>query len=341
MAFKNFWQKKQQKPRHEDLKFISLAPLEIHDDFVQACIERELSSLVQDILQPYIFEDARFDHVYDYGLKGLFEQTHSLHDVLMQAMMGQDVLVHQVYVQSGFGPHCVLMMGSREEIEEKLAPLKKDYLLDVRKSICMQKIYSLTDMALLKLCYRSLGYAYNRQERMNELDAKMILKMKGFHALFTAPRNDEEEAIALANRQRLRENFKEILEGRAGIIDREDDIGLLNANTGSGQMFKQVLEMIFQEIARILRIPITRLLGRAPQGMNATGESDALNYDMTLDSIRSGWLEPFLKLMGQEYQKVDKIDVAYLKQIAEMHILLGLPLAERFKNKIKALGEEL
>lgn len=310
----------------------------ISEDFVNACIQRELSSLADDILQPYIFE-GQFDNVYPYDLRGLCKRTKTIKDIIVQAMFGVDQIVNKIKIRYSGVDRVNLFTGEPDAILKDLKELLPGAEIKILSSVVFEKIYSQTDIDLLKLCFRSLGSIYNRQERVNYLDSKLIFKVKGLHSIFTAPKNHEEELVASLNREKLIANFSEILNGSAGIIDADDDIGLVGG--GTADSFKSNLDISFQEIARILRIPATRLLGRSPDGMNATGESDALNYDMTLDSIRSGWLEPFLKLLDQGYEKVDKIDVDYIKKVAEMHVLFDIPLSAKLRSRIIALGEEM
>lgn len=312
------------------------------EDFIQACLRRDLGALVEDILQPYIFnEKDRMDNVYGYDLRAVRQKSSNIRDVLLAAMLGEDVIVSKVHLFNSLAQKDYLFIGDPNEQRKLLSEIYGENL-EIIKTIVVEHIFSAYDVQLLLLCYSALAHAYNRQNKINKLDSKMIFKMKGFHAIFTQPKNDEEEGVAIENRKRLIANFEEILNGTGGVIDAEDSIGLVS---GSAQNAEQSLlssiQIIYQEIARILRIPLTRLLGRAPQGMNATGESDALNYDMTLDIYRSLWLEPALKLLGIEYKKVDKIDIAYLRSVIDMHLLTETPISDVLRAKIAALGEEL
>lgn len=317
------------------------ATLTVDDEFIQACLLRDLDALAGDVLQPYIFDDkGQFDNAYDYDKRAIYEKSVSIKDVLIQAMLGQDVIVNKVRIKNELSQRDYLFMGSPEEQREQLELAYGDGF-EVLQSVVFEQIYSPQDIQLLLMCYRALGHAYRRQEKINRLDEKMILKMKGFHAIFTQPRNDEEEGVAIENRKRLIANFEEILTGVGGIIDSEDSIGLVGGSQSAEKSLSEAINIIYQEIARILRIPLTRLLGRAPQGMNSTGESDAFNYDMTLDVYRSLWLEPAMKLLDIAYKKVDKIDIPYLKQIIELHILADMPFSDQLRNKIAALGVDL
>ena len=341
MGLFDFFAKKEKNLGAFNEKKITAA-INLDHDFVEACLRRDLNALTDDVLQPYIFDEKnRLDNVYDYHLRIANDKSCNIRDILTIAMMGQDVVVNKIQIANALAQRHYLFIGDPSDQREQLRQIYGENFR-ILKTIVFESIFSAQDIQLLLLCYTALAHAYNRQSKINKVDAKMILKMKGFHAIFTQPRNDEEEAVAIENRKRLISNFEEILNGSGGIIDAEDSIGLVS---GSGQNAEQALalsvEIIYQEIARILRIPMTRLLGRAPQGMNATGESDALNYDMTLDTYRSAWLEPALKLLHIGYQKVDKIDIDYLRSVIDMHLLTQTPITPNLRKKIIALGEEL
>lgn len=47
-------------------------------------------------------------------------------------------------------------------------------------------------------------------------------------------------------------------------------------------------------VAAIAGMPVTKLMGTPPKGMNATGEGDAENYQQTLESIQTNDLDPLL-----------------------------------------------
>ncbi|MBK8199222.1 MAG: DUF1073 domain-containing protein [Acidobacteria bacterium] len=55
---------------------------------------------------------------------------------------------------------------------------------------------------------------------------------------------------------------------------------------------KDIVEIQHALVAAAADIPITRLLGRSPAGMNATGESDMLNYFAMLTAIQESTLSP-------------------------------------------------
>lgn len=57
---------------------------------------------------------------------------------------------------------------------------------------------------------------------------------------------------------------------------------------------KDVYESMCLDLAGASRIPVTKLFGRSPAGMNATGESDLRNYYDYIDSLRENLLKPII-----------------------------------------------
>ncbi|MGL4525038.1 MAG: anti-CBASS protein Acb1 family protein [Spirochaetia bacterium] len=308
--------------------------------FVDANIMREVSSIVDDILEPYIVNDKKMDmveNVYELGMQNIYSASLSLRDILMLAFKGEDVVVHRVTLRNIIEKDYFFVgdldkEGLLELGKEKYKPLK---------SIVFEKLISMEELSILRLCFQALWYAYQRQSRSNKVDAKVIFKMKGFHATFTAPRDDHEAAVMEDTRKQIQDNYNKILTGNGGVIDADDDFGLLSSNTDASSSIKAIVDMIYLEIARILKVPVTRLVGRSPEGMNATGEGDAKNYEKTLDKYRTLWLEPFLKIAGVEYKVVDRADVDDLQKVIDMHIALGIEPSEELVSKIRAIGDSL
>lgn len=57
----------------------------------------------------------------------------------------------------------------------------------------------------------------------------------------------------------------------------------------------EVYDRIMMDVAGAARTPVTKLFGRSPAGMNATGESDMKNYYDYIDGLRETILRPILE----------------------------------------------
>lgn len=56
-----------------------------------------------------------------------------------------------------------------------------------------------------------------------------------------------------------------------------------------------VYDRVMMDVAGASRIPVTKLFGRSPAGMNSTGESDMINYYDYIDGVRETTLRPVLE----------------------------------------------
>jgi phage-related protein (TIGR01555 family) len=75
------------------------------------------------------------------------------------------------------------------------------------------------------------------------------------------------------------------------LIDKEDDFET-KAYSFSG--INDVYESFMLDIAGACEMPVTKLFGRSPQGLNATGESDLEQYDETIEEKQRAFLAPAL-----------------------------------------------
>jgi phage-related protein (TIGR01555 family) len=78
-----------------------------------------------------------------------------------------------------------------------------------------------------------------------------------------------------------------------------------------------VYECMMMDVAGAARIPVTKLFGRSPAGMNSTGESDMRNYYDYIDSIRDttfrGIIERLLPVLAMSaWGKIpDDLDIDF------------------------------
>jgi len=56
-----------------------------------------------------------------------------------------------------------------------------------------------------------------------------------------------------------------------------------------------IYDRVMMDVSGASRIPVTKLFGRSPAGMNATGESDLINYYDYIDGIRENTFRPVLE----------------------------------------------
>lgn len=125
----------------------------------------------------------------------------------------------------------------------------------------------------------------------------------------------------------------------------------------------EVHEAMCLDLCGASRIPMTKLFGRSPAGMNATGESDLQNYYDYVDTLRESKLRPILQrllpvlAMSAWGHMPEGLDIAFpplwtpkadevakiAKDKAETIVTVfqaGLLLADTAQKELKRLGEE-
>ena len=76
------------------------------------------------------------------------------------------------------------------------------------------------------------------------------------------------------------------------LIDQETQ---LHTQQYSFSGFNYVVDAVQMNLASKTHIPVTKLFGRSPSGMNATGDSDMQNYYDFIDGLRESQLRPILE----------------------------------------------
>jgi len=113
------------------------------------------------------------------------------------------------------------------------------------------------------------------------------LKMADFGELLhygtDQQRRRAEEAMALENRFRTSFGLQ--------LLSRDD---ALENHAYSFAGLSEIYEQFMMDMAGASEIPATRLFGRSPQGMNATGESDLKNYYELIAQMQERHLRPAL-----------------------------------------------
>lgn len=142
--------------------------------------------------------------------------------------------------------------------------------------------------------YYDLVYAalQNHETGMNSATSilgdfvQATLSVKGLTDLIAAGQDD-----VIKKRLNLLDLSRNVL--NTMILDADEEQYTKHASSVAG--LADVLDRNAQEVSAITGIPITRLYGRSPGGMNATGESDIRNYYDELGSEQESILSPRLE----------------------------------------------
>jgi hypothetical protein len=112
--------------------------------------------------------------------------------------------------------------------------------------------------------------------------AQGVFRMQGLHGMVLA---DQEDAVT--KRLQLVDRQRSVMRPLA--IDKEDEF-LRHAPPLSG--YPEVLEKLMLRLAAAARMPVSVLMGQAPAGLNATGESDRLLWAQTVEAEQRHMLRP-------------------------------------------------
>ena len=114
------------------------------------------------------------------------------------------------------------------------------------------------------------------------------LKMSDFGELLGAGTEEQRRSVeyAMGMENRFRTSFG------IQLLSRDDS---LENHPYSFTGLSEIYEQFMMDMAGAAEIPATRLFGRSPQGMNATGESDLRNYYDMIASLQERQLRPALE----------------------------------------------
>jgi phage-related protein (TIGR01555 family) len=138
---------------------------------------------------------------------------------------------------------------------------------------------------------------------------------------------------------------------RAVVLDAEME-SFENVGAANLAAVPAILDKTFSRVATVAHMPLTRLMGVSPGGMNATGESDLSWWYGQIDVYRELTLKPkilqFLKVLAKSLNiPTDKLDVAFpplwqmsQKETAELRKLTADTDAVYISNQV-VLPEEI
>ena len=156
--------------------------------------------------------------------------------------------------------------------------------------------------AVLPVIFQDASFA-NSVSHLTEEASVTILKMQQFReALSGQVDTDEERAdwqTVLNTNIGMKSNYRTV------VMDAEDDISRL-AVTFTG--LPELQDRLARRLAAAANIPATRFWGQSPLGMNATGESDLINYAMTVAAYQTQKIDPALQKLDMVLAKDAGLD---------------------------------
>ncbi len=104
--------------------------------------------------------------------------------------------------------------------------------------------------------------------------AQGVFKMSGLAQLVSTDRDDEVE-----RRIMIMDAMRSMI--RSMVIDKDDDFSRIQTPMTS---MPEILQQFCTRLAAAADMPVTKLMGQSPAGMNATGESDITIYDDSVEA---------------------------------------------------------
>lgn len=117
-----------------------------------------------------------------------------------------------------------------------------------------------------------------------------VIKIPGFMSMMADPASEQQ----VLDRLRLAAMAKGI--NGTLVLDTEEEF---EQKTGEFGSLRDILLAFMQLVSGAADIPVTRLLGQAPGGLNASGESDLANYRDRIQSMQELQLTPAMAVLDE------------------------------------------
>lgn len=114
-----------------------------------------------------------------------------------------------------------------------------------------------------------------------------VYRIEGLNAL-VAEGDDE----VVVKRLKLANEMKSVINGI--VLDKEDEY---EKKTNTFTTLPEIDDRGIQKVSGASNIPVTKLIGIHPAGLNATGDSDQYNYDEDVQSVQENVIRPKLDLI--------------------------------------------
>lgn len=156
--------------------------------------------------------------------------------------------------------------------------------------------------------------------------SQSVHKIQGVNKAIAEGRID-----ALMERMEMTDMLRSV--ARSIIIDAEGDEDFKTVGSQNLSALPAILDQANSRIASAARMPLTRLMGTSPGGLNATGDSDLSNWYGVIDVAREQEARPllmrYLKIIASSY-KLETSDISI--EFPQLWQLSELELAE-LRNK--------
>lgn len=293
---------------------------------VRDMVQVELGYIIRDAIAPYKISDPYFSGsaVIPYYLKPYYEGSVNLGDIVMDYMLHDDSTYSRVMVGAGISvimpitPDDDMSVGTSGNVAMtatlSLSGAPTSY--PVSHAIIVEGTGGNATKRTLLTLFRLLASVYESLKNVSDINRKLFFHLEGLSSILekTSAVPDAQNLIM----QDLVSQMNSVLRDEVVILDKSVDLKVAPVSFDG---VSAIIDFIYREMARLLKVPQTKLIGTAPSGLNATGEYDDKNYQDTLLAIRKNVIEPTLSALGYEYTieySIDAVDFATRMQAVNM-----------------------
>lgn len=145
------------------------------------------------------------------------------------------------------------------------------------------------DQSVLQAVYESLRNYGSTMNASAEIVQDFVQTILGINGLTEMLRQGEDDLIT------ARANVIDLTRSVANTIFLDSEHETYEKKASSVAGLPELWDRFSEAISATTGIPLTKLLGRSPAGLNSTGKNDADNWDNIVEAYRSDEIEPCIK----------------------------------------------
>lgn len=315
------------------------APLsELEERTVRDMVQVELGYIIRDAIAPYKISDPYLSGsaVIPYYLRPYYDGSVNLGDIVMDYMLHDKSTYSRVVVADGISvvmpitPDDEMSVGTRGTVAmtATLSLSGSPTSYPVSHAIIVQGTGGNATKRTLLTLFRLLASVYESLKNVSDINRKLFFHLDGLSAILekTSAVPDAQAMIM----QDLVSQLNSVLRDEVVILDKTVELKVAPVSFDG---VSAIIDFIYKEMARLLKVPQTKLIGTAPSGLNATGEYDDKNYQDTLQAVRKNVVEPTLAALGYEYTIEYAIDASDFKARMEAINMLAQDVTITLEGK--------
>jgi Protein of unknown function (DUF1073) len=257
--------------------------------------------------------------VHLYAMREVQALSVSLHEVVMHYFLHERADYARVQVDAlelilPITASCLLNDGEHLRYKLQLS----DGSTKICNVLCAAQVKGMGSTALqaeLEALFALRAQLFRGIKHATSYSHKVVVQVPGLTALMAEAASDP----------RLQEGIRSDLNAQVtSLFTSANDLALVDSQTKISSFHLEVGQLeeinnyIYSELARILQVPKTKLLGQAASGLGDTGAYDYQHYQDYLDSLREHLLYPLLDALQIHYQLHRPKDLQTMQQALQL-----------------------